>query len=98
MAGGPSAWLNLVVVSIPPVVFYALGAMLIFFGALRAYMFGWKARRVRSLSDDLDPDQARAEERRAKDQRRHLMMGVVWVVMGVVLIASTLNAAQRLLQ
>jgi uncharacterized membrane protein len=98
VAGGAPTWLNQIVVSIPPVVFYALGAMLIVFGALRAYMFGWKARRVRALADDLDADQARAEERRAKDQRRHLMMGVIWVLMGIVLIASTLNAAQRLVQ
>lgn len=92
-----TACLNHAVVSIPPVIFYALGAILIVFGALRAYMFGWKARRVPALADDLDVDQARAAERRVKEQRRHLMMGVVWVIMGIVLVVSTFNAAHRAL-
>lgn len=82
-------------VNIPPVVFYVLGAVLMFFGAVRAYVFGWKPRGAPPLADDLNPDQARTTERRQKDQRRHLMMGLVWVVMGLVLIVSTVSASHR---
>jgi hypothetical protein len=94
VAAPAGSWLNQDVISIPPVIFYGLGAILIVFGALRAYVFGWKARRVRSLAADLDADQALAEERRAKEQRRHLMMGVVWVVLGLVLVVSAVNAGR----
>ncbi|HEX3697764.1 MAG TPA: hypothetical protein VH374_20490 [Polyangia bacterium] len=68
-------------VVIPPLFFYALGAMLITFGALRAVTFG-RRRPERELNEQ--DNAARAGER-----RRHLRFGVIWVLMGLFLIAST---------
>ena len=68
-------------VVIPPLFFYALGAVLIIFGTLRALTFG-RRRPERELNEEDNP--ARASER-----RRHLRFGVIWVLMGLFLIVST---------
>ncbi|HEY2899596.1 MAG TPA: hypothetical protein VGL59_03390 [Polyangia bacterium] len=68
-------------VVIPPLFFYALGAMLIVFGTLRGLTFG-RRRPERELNEE--DTAARASER-----RRHLRFGVIWVLMGLFLIVST---------
>lgn len=72
---------------IPPVVFYVVGAILVIFGALRFWQLGLRAGRS-ALDDE-------TAERRRKDGRRHIFMGLLWIVFGVVLIASTIHAAYR---
>jgi hypothetical protein len=67
-------------VVIPPIFFYAVGTLLVVFGALRALTLG-RRRPERELQEDT-PE-------RAKVRRRHLTFGVVWVLMGLFLIAST---------
>jgi len=57
-----------------------MGTMLIVFGTARAIVLG-RRRADREMTEDT-PD-------RAKARRRHLIMGVVFVVMGAFLIAST---------
>jgi len=73
-------------VSLPPVFFYAIGTLLLVFGALRAVVLG-RRRADREITDDT-PE-------RAKTRRRHLVMGVIWVAMGVFLIASTAGILGR---
>jgi hypothetical protein len=70
-------------ITIPPILFYALGALLIVFGALRALTLG-RRRPARELDDADSP--ARAHER-----KRHMTFGIVWVAMGLFLIVSTLG-------
>jgi hypothetical protein len=67
-------------VVIPPLVFYVVGAALVLGGTIRAFTLGRK-NPTRELDDD-DP-------RRVTARRRHLTFGVVWVLMGLFLIAST---------
>ncbi len=72
---------------IPPILFYALGVMLVGFGGLRAYFFGWR-KREKNIDEGLMP--------RSRDQKRHIMWGIIWVIMGLFLLVSTLNAQRRL--
>lgn len=65
---------------IPPIFFYVMGAVLVIAGAVRAATLG-RRNAERELLDDT-PE-------RAKARRRHFTFGVVWVVMGLFLIAST---------
>lgn len=67
-------------VVIPPLVFYVVGAALVAGGAVRALTLGRK-NPSRELDDD-DP-------KRVTARRRHLTFGVVWVLMGLFLLAST---------
>ena len=67
-------------VVIPPLVFYAVGVVLIVGGAARAVMLG-RRNPSREVSDD-DPAKSRA-------RRRHLTFGLVWMAMGLFLLAST---------
>ena len=67
-------------ITLPPLFFYAIGTMLVVFGAARAIILG-RRRPDREMTEDT-PD-------RAKARRRHLIMGVVFIVMGAFLIAST---------
>jgi hypothetical protein len=67
-------------VVIPPLVFYALGIVLILGGAARAFMLG-RRDASREISDD-DPA-------RLRTRRRHLAFGLVWMAMGLFLVAST---------
>jgi hypothetical protein len=69
--------LNLV---IPPVFFYAVGTLLVVFGTLRSIMLGGR-RAHREIQDDT-PDAAKA-------RKRHRIWGIIWVLMGLFLIAST---------
>lgn len=72
--------------SLPPIFFYAIGTLLVVFGVLRAFVLG-RRRADREITDDT-PE-------RAKTRRRHLVMGVIWVVMGGFLIASTAGILGR---
>jgi len=67
-------------VVIPPLFFYIVGLLLTIGGAVRAATLG---RRVesREISEDT-PERARA-------RRRHRTFGLVWVALGLFLIAST---------
>jgi hypothetical protein len=67
-------------VVIPPLFFYVVGLLLTIGGAVRAATLG---RRVesREISEDT-PERARA-------RKRHLTFGLVWIALGLFLIAST---------
>jgi hypothetical protein len=65
---------------IPPLIFYAVGAALVVGGTVRALTLG-RRDQAREIADD-DPAKARA-------RRRHLTFGLVWIAMGLFLIAST---------
>jgi hypothetical protein len=67
-------------VVIPPVFFYAIGTILVVFGALRAIMLG-RRRADRELYDDTPA--------RAKLRRNHLVFGILYVLTGLFLIVST---------
>jgi hypothetical protein len=67
-------------VVIPPLFFYVVGLLLTIGGAVRAATLG---RRVesREISEDT-PERVRA-------RKRHLTFGLVWIALGLFLIAST---------
>ena len=65
---------------IPPLLFYAVGTVLVLGGIARAFILG-RRDASREISDD-DPA-------RARTRKRHLTFGLVWVAMGLFLIAST---------
>ncbi|HXJ21235.1 MAG TPA: hypothetical protein VMT03_13465 [Polyangia bacterium] len=67
-------------VVIPPLFFYVVGALLVIFGALRAATLG-RRRPSRELTEDTP--------QAAKARKRHFTFGLVWVAMGLFLIAST---------
>lgn len=64
---------------LPPLIPYFIGAMLVVFGALRAYHLGWQR-----MKPGLDGDGPRPEA------RRHLRWGLIWVALGLFLVISTL--------
>ena len=67
-------------ITLPPIFFYAIGTLLVVFGALRTFVLG-RRRADRELVEET-PE-------RAKARKRHLAMGIVWVLMGLFLIIST---------
>ena len=71
-------------VQLPPTLFYGLGIILIIFGAMRAYTLGWQRREEPVASDDPD-----ALPRRPTQARRHMMFGLLWLIMGLYLVVST---------
>jgi hypothetical protein len=73
-------------VVIPPLVFYAVGIVLILGGLARAVMLG-RRNPSREVADD-DPAKARA-------RRRHLAFGLVWVAMGIFLVVSTAGVLRQ---
>jgi hypothetical protein len=73
-------------VTVPPILFYAVGTLLVVFGALRTAMLG-RRRADRELTEDT-PE-------RAKARRRHMIMGIVWILMGLFLILSTTGLSAR---
>lgn len=73
---------------LPPAIPYFIGAMLVIFGALRAYQLGWKRREPPLGTTDDDEGRLRVD-RYAYDAKRHIRWGVIWVVMGLFLIIST---------
>jgi len=79
--------------NIPPVIPYAVGAMLVVFGALRAKYLG--APRTPSITESEAETSSLAPAVRGKEQRRHLRMGVIWVLLGLFLVVSTLLQTRR---
>ena len=73
-------------VELPPIVFYVLGSMFLVFGVLRALLLG-RRRPERELTEDT-PE-------RAKARRRHLMFGVLWILVGVFLLVETSGLLRR---
>ncbi len=71
---------------IPAGFFYALGTMLIVFGVVRAYHFGWRLQE-RNIDEGLMP--------RTAGQKRHLLWGGIYVLMGIFLIVSTVRGQGR---
>lgn len=67
-------------ITLPPIFFYAIGTLLVVFGAMRVVFLG-RRRADRELTEDTAD--------RAKVRRRHKIWGVIWVAMGAFLIAST---------
>ena len=96
-------------VVLPPALFYAVGVVLIVFGAMRAYLLGWKQRPRAPVKTVPDPDAfgepPPAEEEAPTTQqddrgagwspaaggsyKRHITFGLLWVVMGLFLLIST---------
>ena len=70
---------------IPPLFFYAVGAMLVIFGGARSLWLGVR-RAEREIQGE--PGQAEAANA-AKARRRHFIFGIVWVLLGLFLILST---------
>jgi len=80
-------------VNIPPIIPYLLGAMLVVFGGLRVKYLG--APRVpRSVDDDVETS-VEAAPVRGKEQRRHIRMGAVWLLLGLFLLVSTYLQVNR---
>ena len=73
-------------VELPPIVFYVLGSMFLVFGVMRALLLG-RRRAERELTDDT-PE-------RAKARRRHLMFGVLWILVGAFLLVETSGLLRR---
>ena len=69
-------------VVIPPLFFYVVGALLVIGGIIRAAALG-RRNPSRELRED-SPAQEKA-------RRRHRTFGLVWIAMGIFLIASTAN-------
>jgi hypothetical protein len=67
-------------IQLPPALIYGLGILLVVFGGLRAFHMGWR-RRDREIEDE-----GRGGRRGPK---YHLMVGILWVVMGLFLVIST---------
>jgi hypothetical protein len=72
--------------TLPPIFFYVIGALLVVFGTLRVAVLS-RRRADREISDDT-PEQA-------KTRRRHLTFGIVWLATGLFLIASTAGILGR---
>jgi hypothetical protein len=66
--------------SLPPLFFYAIGTLLIVFGALRVVFLG-RRRAGRELTEDTP--------QRAKLRRYHTTWGTIFVLAGAVLILLT---------
>ena len=73
-------------ITLPPIFFYAIGTLLVVFGALRTIVLG-RRRADREVIEET-PE-------RAKARKRHKAMGIVWLLMGAFLIASTAGILGR---
>jgi hypothetical protein len=78
-------------VQIPPAIFYFIGALLVVFGALRAYHLGWKKKPANK--EELEEEAGGWA--RDTGYKRHLTFGVVWMVMGLFLLVSTIISTRR---
>jgi len=75
--------------NIPPIVPYAVGAVLVVFGALRVKYLGAPRAPRASEEESAGSGEASATPVRGKEQHRHLRMGVVWILLGLFLLVST---------
>jgi hypothetical protein len=84
-------------VQIPPAIFYFIGTLLLVFGGMRAYYLGWKRKPAAGAggtgNDDLD--EQGSPWARDRGYKRHITFGLLWVVMGLFLMASTLINSRR---
>ncbi len=79
--------------NIPPLIPYAVGAMLVIFGILRAKYLG--APRMPRITEEESETSTNPSPIRGKEQRRHLRMGVVWILLGLFLVISTVIEVRR---
>ena len=79
--------------NVPPIIPYAVGAMLVLFGGLRVKYLG--APRTPRITEDEADSSTDAAPVRGKEQRRHRRMGVVWVLLGLFLLVSTYVQVRR---
>jgi hypothetical protein len=80
---------------LPPALFYGVGIVLIVFGALRALFLGWrqKVQAEPPVGDEPEQEPAPAggwPRSAGGGYKRHLTFGVLWVVMGLFLVVSTI--------
>jgi hypothetical protein len=75
-------------ISLPPALFYGLGTVLIVFGVLRAVFLGW--RQKPQPAEDLEEAGTGWSRSSGGGYKRHLTFGVLWVVMGLFLVLSTI--------
>ncbi len=86
-------------VSIPPIVPYVFGAILVVFGVLRAKYLG----APRTPPEPPEDEAATQDGEAAKDaapirgpvERRHLRWGILYVLMGLFLLVSTYVQLRR---
>jgi len=79
--------------NVPPTIPYAVGVMLVLFGVLRAKYLA--APRTPPMTEEDAETSTNLPPVRGKEQRRHLRMGVVWVLLGLFLLISTYVQAHR---
>jgi hypothetical protein len=88
--------------NLPPIIPYAVGCVLILFGALRVKYLG-APRARRRPADDAEAGEGSAdpaiepEERleRGPEQRRHIRWGIIWILLGLFLVVSTFVQVRR---
>jgi hypothetical protein len=87
--------------NIPPIIPYVVGAMLVLFGSLRIrYLATPRPTALAQGGDEVDRDDGDGaspvpKPARRKEQRRHLKMGVLWIVRGLFLLVSTYLQVRR---
>lgn len=88
--------------NLPPFIPYAVGCMLILFGALRAKYLGAPRLRGRLANDENgaggSADRASEPEERLErgpEQRRHIRWGIIWLLLGLFLVISTYIQVRR---
>jgi hypothetical protein len=75
---------------LPPALFYGVGIVLIVFGALRAIFLGWK-QKPQVVGEDVEEAAAGGWSRSTGGgYKRHLTFGLLWMVMGLFLVVSTI--------
>lgn len=78
-------------IQLPPALFYGVGVVLILFGALRAVFLGWKQKAAATTVEDPEEAGGKGWARSSGGgYKRHLTFGVLWVVMGLFLVVSTM--------
>jgi hypothetical protein len=82
-------------INLPPGLFYGVGAVLVVFGALRAYFLGWKQKPPRPVpgdpeKNDDEPAPSGWSRGEGGGHKRHLTFGLLWFVMGIFLVISTI--------
>ena len=84
-------------VQLPPFLFYFVGVVLMAFGTLRAIFLGKRQQKEAAAEQALDEDPVDHERaaRKARDARRHVIFGLVWVGMGLFLVISTFLNTRR---
>jgi hypothetical protein len=80
--------------NVPPLIPYVVGAMLVIFGALRMKYLG-APKESRPRDDEESASTEQPPLTRGKEQRRHLRMGVVWILLGLFLLVSTYIQIRR---